>query len=151
MIYSFTTIDLCDLNRIEVWYAADPAAVTDYATLSAHAELANTYYSPTAGSVVEGDISGLVNGQTYYVWVVTIDNTGHATIGSYQSSMPEPTSSLTDLTGEDGGFNCFSSVAGQERGRPEGVALLLTPLLVGGALRRWRKAQVRRREELESS
>jgi hypothetical protein len=118
VIYSFTTIDLCDLNRIEVWYAADPAAVTDYATLSAHAELANTYYSPTAGSVVEGDISGLVNGQTYYVWVVTIDNTGHATIGSYQSSMPEPTSSLTDLTGEDGGFNCFSSVGGPAGARP---------------------------------
>jgi len=81
------------------------------------------------------------------VWVVVFDLGGKINIGAAQSAMPQPTLTLTDMTDEDGGINCFSSVAGRERGDPAGMALLILPLVLAGALRSWRPQSRRRRVE----
>lgn len=139
LIVSFTAMNLCDLLRYEIYFVTDPA-VLDYDTLSAN-YTPITISSPSSGDLISQTITGLVNGVTYYVYVVTVDQGGKARLAR-KSGIPQATVTLTGLTGEDGGVNCLPSVGTRRRGDLRSLVWLLTPLLAAAALkaaRRWKR------------
>ncbi|HUT51958.1 MAG TPA: hypothetical protein VM658_01070 [bacterium] len=138
LLVSFTASGLCDLAAYEIYYTTDPA-VLDYDTLSAH--YTPITISPAAGDAIQETIKGLTNGIKYFVYVAAIDTGGKASL-SRKSAMPQPTLTLTQLTGEKGGANCLPSLGGKRRGDPWSMAWFLAPLLAVGSfklLRRWKR------------
>jgi len=62
---------------------------------------------------------------------VVIDESGKANIGSPKVVVVQPTVTLSDLTGEDGGgVDCSCDLTGEPRGDPRGVAPFLAMVMV---------------------
>jgi hypothetical protein len=141
LIYDFDARgDVCDLAGYQIYYGTT-VGVSDYNGLINNSSL---FDSPPAipNQNFSDEITGLTNGMTYWVWVVIFDEKGNLHMGSPQSGIPQPTTTLTEMTDEDGGVNCLPAVSGGKRGDPRSAAWFLAPLLAAGAYRaarRWRR------------
>ena len=141
--YDFSANDPCDLDYYEVYYGTNNVVIDSYTVLTDSGSgytKHKTFTDPEDNEKLSDDIEGLINGTTYYIYLVTFDDSGNITISNRKSEVPQKTASLTKLTGEDGGIDCLGSVSGNKRGDPWSVLLLMIPLLIVKGVsitRRW--------------
>ena len=73
-------------------------------------------------------ITGLTNGQRYYVQILTEDTSGLTSLSERKSTIPQETITLTEMEGEEGGFDCLGSISPVIAPSPSEVSLGLIPL-----------------------
>jgi len=142
IIVQFKGLNCSNIEKYEIYYDTDGSTpFTDCSEVEGTAKSKVTVDSPSPGEKITKEIDGLENNQIYYVQIVAWDDTDQCSISGQQSILVERALTLTDLAGEDGGYDCFGiSPAGRGGGR--GVWMLAVPLLALGLLRlrrRWRR------------
>jgi len=83
---------------------------------------------PEPGKDYELKITGLTNGERYYVQILTEDTSGLNSLSERKSTIPQETITLTEMEGEEGGFDCLGSISPVIAPSPSEVSLGLIPL-----------------------
>ncbi len=146
LIIEFNVDDPCDLKEYVIFYG-DSATLdnsfNDYDDLLASgADYVTLDSGLTDGKKIKETIEGLTNGVLHYVYLVIVDKSDNSAVSDARSATPQVVLTLTDLTGEEGGVDCFGSLGGARTGDPKSAAVLLAPLLMAAAyssIRRWKK------------
>ncbi len=103
-----------------------------------------TISKPAAGKDIQKVVKGVRNETKYCVQIVTFDAAGRSSISVRKSIKVERAFTLTELTGEKGGFNCLGLVGSGQGFRGSGAWLAAVPgmaLLLWRIRRRWRRGQ----------
>jgi len=85
---------------------------------------------PEPGKDYELKITGLTNGERYYVQILTEDTSGLNSLSERKSTIPQETITLTEMEGEAGGFDCLGSLLPGVKSNPAPAGLLLIPLVL---------------------
>lgn len=137
IIISFKTASVSASTVYKVYYGTNGSAPPDHPE-----EISNTggdgtppspieITSPQANHTYSHTIENLVNGQTYYAQIAVTDSQGKVVLSDRKSTVPQLTSTLTDLTGESGGFDCFGNISGAPRpAKGADLVLLAFPLII---------------------
>jgi len=141
LIISFRAHDLPDLDYYEIYYGTNGSVPeNEYEKIDDTGKMGNPgspfrISGPEPKKKYEKVITGLENGKRYYVQIITADKTpGHISISARKSAVVQPVGTLTDLAGEEGGFDCFESL-GPSEGALSFIWLLILPILFAGMLR----------------
>jgi hypothetical protein len=148
LIITYTVQNRKNLDRQEIYYGTNcGVSLQDYASIDATGNDGKppshiTIKSPAAGDKISKVVEGVQNGTTYCVQIVTFDAAGRSSISARKSILVAKAFTLTELTGEKGGFNCFGLAGSGQGFRGSGAWLAAVPgmaLLLWRIRRRWRR------------
>ena len=152
LIIRFTVQNRKYLDHMEIYYGDTlcSTALDGYTLIDANTVDGGkppspiTISSPTAGQDIQKVVEGVQNGKTYCVQIVTFDTLGRSSLGVRKSVRVEKAFTLTELTGEKGGFACFGLAPSGVGFRGSGAWLVVLPWLglwLARIQRKWRRGR----------
>ncbi|MCB9743252.1 MAG: hypothetical protein H6741_07450 [Alphaproteobacteria bacterium] len=135
LIVSFDGVDVADLDHYEVYISTVAFSADDYDEGGPAFVGSDDVSSPitlsgySAGEDVSTTISGLTNGQTYYVGVRAVDTNGtEGSMSDVLSASPTDAVGAAGLAGDEGGIGCST---GPGPGSAAGLLTLAAAALLG--------------------